>query len=96
MDHNPDDEGPAQYASPPCFLHELQPGYKAGHVDPVAWADVARWRKAERARLIEARLAIPAEIRAEMAAKPWGWTPRSAMSPERPSVSIGRFAASPI
>jgi 5,10-methenyltetrahydrofolate synthetase len=66
-----DSEGPAQYASPPCFLHELQPGYEPAveHADPVAWADVARWRKAERARLIEARLAIPAEVRTEMAAK---------------------------
>ena len=71
MDHDPDGEGSAQYASPPCFLHELQPGYDAAgaHTDPVAWADVARWRKAERARLIEMRLAIPAEIRAEMAVK---------------------------
>ncbi|WP_353641055.1 5-formyltetrahydrofolate cyclo-ligase [Mesorhizobium sp. WSM2239] len=67
MDHDPDGDGPAQYASPPCFLHELQPGHSASHADPVAWADVARWRKAERARLIEARLAIPAEIRADMA-----------------------------
>lgn len=64
-----DEEGPAQYASPPCFLHELQPGFYPGasHADPLAWADVARWRKAERARLIDARLAIPADIRAEMA-----------------------------
>jgi 5-formyltetrahydrofolate cyclo-ligase len=71
MDHDPDDQGTAQYASPPCFLHELQPGFDARgiHADPVAWTDVARWRKAERARLIEMRLAIPAEIRAEMAAK---------------------------
>jgi 5,10-methenyltetrahydrofolate synthetase len=69
MEHDPDDKGLAQYASPPCFLHELQPGYSAGSADPVVWADVARWRKAERARLIEARLAIPAEIRAEMAVK---------------------------
>ncbi|MBA3447711.1 MAG: 5-formyltetrahydrofolate cyclo-ligase [Pseudaminobacter sp.] len=36
--------------------------------DPGSWADVARWRKAERARLIEARLAIPAETRTAMAA----------------------------
>jgi 5-formyltetrahydrofolate cyclo-ligase len=71
MDHDPDGDGPAQYASPPCFQHELQPGFDAGigHADPVAWADVARWRKAERARLIEARLAIPADLRADMAAK---------------------------
>ena len=36
---------------------------------PLEWIDVARWRKAERARLIEARLAIPADARAAMAQK---------------------------
>ena len=70
MSGNSDDEGPAQYAAPPCFLHELQPGFEAvEHADAAAWADVARWRKAERARLIEARLAIPAEVRSAMATK---------------------------
>ncbi|RUM98760.1 5-formyltetrahydrofolate cyclo-ligase [Pseudaminobacter arsenicus] len=33
------------------------------------WPEVAAWRKAERARLIEARLEISAEKRAEMAAR---------------------------
>lgn len=66
-----DDDGPAQYASPPCFLHELQPGFDGANAgaDPVAWADVARWRKTERARLIEARLAISADARTAMAQK---------------------------
>ncbi|MEQ8816683.1 MAG: 5-formyltetrahydrofolate cyclo-ligase [Thalassobaculum sp.] len=47
------------YASPPCFAHELASA-AAGvtAVDPVAAADVARWRKAERARLIAARLRL--------------------------------------
>lgn len=36
-------------------------------VEDMPWPEVASWRKAERARLIEARLAIPAEKRAEMA-----------------------------
>ena len=63
----PDDDGP-HYASPPCFLHELDPDYRPpADRDAMAWADVARWRKAERARLIEARLAIPADVRAAMA-----------------------------
>jgi 5,10-methenyltetrahydrofolate synthetase len=53
MDENPD-KSRAQYGIP---------------ADQIAWADVARWRKAERARLIEARLAIPAETRAEMSTK---------------------------
>ena len=67
MDENRD-KSTAQYASPPCFMHELQPSFDAAGLaaDQVAWADVARWRKVERARLIEARLAIPAETRAEM------------------------------
>jgi 5-formyltetrahydrofolate cyclo-ligase len=62
------DEG-AHYASPPCFMHELDANGAARPVDAAPWADVARWRKAERARLIEARLAIPADVRASMAQK---------------------------
>lgn len=57
------------YASPPCLAHELdaeQDGFAA--VDPVQKRDVARWRKAERARLIDRRLAVPAAERAEVAA----------------------------
>ncbi|MFU0506567.1 5-formyltetrahydrofolate cyclo-ligase [Pseudaminobacter sp. NGMCC 1.201702] len=34
--------------------------------NPQTWPEVAAWRKAERARLIEERLAIPAEERAAM------------------------------
>jgi 5,10-methenyltetrahydrofolate synthetase len=34
--------------------------------NPQTWPEVAAWRKAERARLIEERLAIPAEKRAAM------------------------------
>lgn len=56
---------PAQYASPPCFMHELMPGYDGGQSVSV---DVARWRKAERARLIEARLALSADTRGAHAA----------------------------
>ena len=33
------------------------------------WSEIAAWRKAERARIIEARLAIPVDTRAEMAGK---------------------------
>ena len=71
MDHDPDDEDRPQYASPPCFMHELNPEYspQAAAADPALWADVARWRKAERARLIEARLAISADARTAMARK---------------------------
>jgi 5-formyltetrahydrofolate cyclo-ligase len=37
-----------------------------GSSRPVGWMEIAPWRKAERARLIEARLSIPNERRAEM------------------------------
>jgi 5-formyltetrahydrofolate cyclo-ligase len=35
----------------------------------MAWPEIARWRKAERERLIQARLAIPADDRAAMSTK---------------------------
>ena len=55
------------FASPPCFMHEIDPATGAVGFDPQQWRDVARWRKAERERLIAARLAISAETRAAMA-----------------------------
>jgi 5-formyltetrahydrofolate cyclo-ligase len=48
--------------SPPCFLHELGPD--GAPLDARQASDVARWRKAERARLIELRSALPADERA--------------------------------
>lgn len=64
-----DDDIPATFASPACFLHEVDPAYSGlpGPLDLQAWTDVNRWRKAERERLIAGRLAVPAEVRA-------GWT----------------------
>ncbi len=38
-----DDDIPAQYASPPCFMHELDPAFRAPAAIP---AEVRRWRKA--------------------------------------------------
>lgn len=53
-----DEEGYAgTYASPPCYMHEIHPAY-GGLVDPGQACDVTRWRKAERERLIAARLAV--------------------------------------
>lgn len=48
----------AEYASPPCFMHELPPDFsvEANRLD--AWSDVLRWRKAERKRFIDARLEL--------------------------------------
>jgi 5-formyltetrahydrofolate cyclo-ligase len=59
-----DDEGPATYASPACFMHEVDPAYMGlSEANPRQRADVMRWRKAERDRLIAARLAIPGHLR---------------------------------
>ena len=66
MADNRDDEEPARYASPPCFMHELDPEF---HAPLAEWTDVRRWRKAERERLIAARLAVSADTRAAMSAR---------------------------
>ena len=54
-----------EYASPPCFMHRLDPssGGLSPEEDIQQRADVMRWRKAERDRLIAERLAIGAEVR---------------------------------
>lgn len=60
-----DPEDRMSYASPPCFLHELsaEEGGVPGAVDPVQASDVARWRKAERGRLLSDRAALSVERR---------------------------------
>jgi 5-formyltetrahydrofolate cyclo-ligase len=60
-----DDDTPATFASPACFLHEIDPAYAGlpGPLDLQTWTDVNRWRKAERERLITQRLAMPATLR---------------------------------
>lgn len=59
-----DDRSPGIYASPPCFLHELDPAFSApAAADPVQARDVANWRRAERTRLLEARAALPVAAR---------------------------------
>ena len=65
-----EDDTPAvtgEYASPPCFMHELQPDYRAAPERTAAWGDVARWRTAERKRLIDGRMAMSADERAARA-----------------------------
>lgn len=63
MHSDHDDECPAHYSSPPYFMHELDPESRA----PLSnWTDVKRWRKAERERLIAARLAVLADVRKAM------------------------------
>ncbi|MCZ7599487.1 MAG: 5-formyltetrahydrofolate cyclo-ligase [Gammaproteobacteria bacterium] len=58
------DDDTGTFASPPCFMHELDPDGNTP-VDPVQARDVARWRKAERKRLVDERLAIPEAVRRE-------------------------------
>lgn len=57
--------GDRNYASPPCFMHELES--RAHATDADHWPDVRRWRKAARERLIAERLAVPAKTRSEFA-----------------------------
>lgn len=58
-----DDDIPATFASPACFMHEVYVGLP-GPLDRQTWTDVDRWRKSERERLITDRLAVSAEVRA--------------------------------
>lgn len=62
-----DDVSGGSFASPPCFMHELDPIYGGIATDPVQARDVASWRKAERQRLITLRLAVPVSEREEHA-----------------------------
>lgn len=53
----------ADYASPPCFMHELEADHCAVRPPSAELIDVLRWRKAERKRLIDERLALDPEDR---------------------------------
>ncbi|MEI4234863.1 5-formyltetrahydrofolate cyclo-ligase [Roseovarius sp. D22-M7] len=53
-----------RYASPPCMAADIAPGY----FDPQQPSDVARWRRAERARLRPARQAMRVQDRRAAAA----------------------------
>lgn len=68
----PDTPELAEYASPPCFMHELAPDHTDAPQRTDAWSDVQRWRKAERKRLIEQRMAFAQaerHVRSERIAK---------------------------
>lgn len=61
-----DDDTPRSYASPPCLAPQIDPTYfDPLAVDPTQARDVARWRKAERLRLLEERAAMPVNARHE-------------------------------
>ncbi len=64
-------------ASPACAMGEVDPSYVGLAVapEPRGWEEVRRWRRAERERLVLARLAFPAETRT-------AWTARIATTLE--------------
>ncbi len=52
------------YASPPCYAQELDPLYRdLATPGDDSWADVNRWRKAERERLLALRATLDADQR---------------------------------
>lgn len=74
MTDNDDNPSPVECASPPCFMHEVDPVYvglalpaQAATLPAAAWPAVAQWRKAERQRLIADRLSLDAATRADHA-----------------------------
>jgi len=67
-DKDAEDEFTGTFSSPACYMHELDPFYAGIVSDPQAAIDVARWRMAERARLIEKRLALSVQEREANAA----------------------------
>ncbi|GAA6202104.1 5-formyltetrahydrofolate cyclo-ligase [Aquicoccus sp. SU-CL01552] len=59
----------SDFSSPPCYAAEVAPEYfDPLAVDPEQARDVARWRKAERTRLRDARLALSVAERKEIGA----------------------------
>ena len=70
IDHSDEDSEPGAYASPACFMHEVDPDY-FGLASGTASAqrdNIMRWRKNERKRLIAQRLAISNDERSDRAA----------------------------
>tara|TARA_R110002072_G_scaffold11668_11_gene52325 strand:+ start:68 stop:784 length:717 start_codon:yes stop_codon:yes gene_type:complete len=69
-DQNEDDNS-GTFASPPCFMHELDPAYQNLPAASAAeqQLDLKRWRKAERDRLVKQRLALDTELRRQQGAQ---------------------------
>ena len=76
------DEAINEYASPSCSMHELAPEYRNDAPRHDRWADVARWRKAERERLISERMGLTVDDRQA----------RSARIADRLDAAIARFS----
>ena len=59
-----DEDEPKGYASPVCLAHDIDPTYfDPLAVDPAQAREVARWRKAERARRLAERAALSVAVR---------------------------------
>ena len=60
-----EDDDTGEYASPACFMHEVDPTYfgLSPRGGPLQKTDVMRWRKSERARLINDRLDMSVSAR---------------------------------
>lgn len=53
---------PREYASPPCYAHELASPEEA-RVPPSGWPEIRAWRKQARDKLLSDRLAMPVHTR---------------------------------
>ena len=53
----------AEHTAPPSFMHELASDSRDAQTPPDAWSEVSKWRRAERERLINERLALAPEER---------------------------------
>ena len=92
-------DGPAEFALPACFMHEVDPSYSGlGATSPeLQRGAILRWRKSERQRLIVQRLGISSRdgIRCagDIAAQLDALLPD--LTQALSSVSFGRFAEKP-
>ncbi len=84
-----EDTADGTFASPPCYMHEIDPAYAGLVVDARQARDVARWRKAERQRLIAARLAVPVGVRQECARRIGGHLDR--LVPASPATVVSLY-----
>ena len=71
-----------EYASPPCFVHELSLDAPPASIRSDVWDDVSRWRNAERRRLIGERMALASADRIA----------RSARLAEKLDLAVGRVS----
>ncbi|MFS8113792.1 5-formyltetrahydrofolate cyclo-ligase [Rhizobium jaguaris] len=59
------DDGPLEFASPACLMHEIEPAYNGNSAGEAAPSDVPAWRKTERERLIDERKSLLSAQREE-------------------------------